>query len=171
MSSTATALRAEQNGYIEDAIAFAQGLWRQISLGLIGRYHPLDQAAPGCPGHPQFRGKHAKRDSGPAERAAVSHLQAAFSQAYDEVAKFGMWQMVLVIGAAVLGPIIGAISPTLMPWVALLALLVLGIDVLFLEPSVEYYQDLGGRFTRCSTRSGSNCLGTALRPIGRPSRK
>lgn len=72
-------------------------------------------------------------------------LQAAYSQAYDNVAWYGKWQMGLVVGTAIFVPVVNGIFPDAMPWGALVAAVVLIADVVFLEPSIRHYQELGAK--------------------------
>jgi hypothetical protein len=70
---------------------------------------------------------------------------AASSRAYETVKLLSKLQTGLAISAAILGPAVSFIYPEAKGWAALYAIAVLLFDVVFLEPAVKRYQELGAK--------------------------
>src|SRR3954447_9449984 len=70
---------------------------------------------------------------------------AASSRAYEIVKSTSMWQTLLALSAAVLGPAVSFMFPAAKGWVALFAAAVLIGDLVFIEEKVKRYQELGAK--------------------------
>lgn len=70
---------------------------------------------------------------------------AASCRAYGLVKRVGTWQSALALLAAIVGPGVGFLYPDAKAWAALFAVLVLLGDLVFLEPWIKYYQEVGAK--------------------------
>lgn len=70
---------------------------------------------------------------------------AASSRAYGRVKSLGAWQSGLALLAAIIGPGVGLVYPDAKAWGALFAVFVLIFDLIFLEPWIKQYQEVGAK--------------------------